>query len=514
MQEMKVRFGDLIKISHGPRGEDRFETDHDQSRFVELVGNCLSFFTPWNTPCLVSPGVDPIREGIPSLSYRGPKEEDRIEVNRIHAVLHPDCFRQLTNDLRVDSPEKRLNVPRFFSANDVNSNGSNGQRHSATLTEEELTSIKRELDDNAGRRKSAYAGMLRVMVDGHECARFDPTETGSTRFNLNDDAELIQVRSCDATGEENLLALHPLTYAETDDKVEPADTAITLEDGQKISIVVSRRSNESRATVEVSYRETSPFRAASLFFHQLARSLSGSSSQPVWNSRRILVSALALFLISIGVVAIIEYARQGSAPEIEQNQLATNSSLSPTDKERASSAGTSATDGSKSSNGEKVSDERPHVVPSPKTERLARNSAQQRPEDRMPEGTATEDDSETRGVRGRTTAVPLSVVTKIYIKILGDSTSRETMRKAIIKKFQSSGRIIVVSNEDDADALLEVSVIKGNSTGPGAIDVVVELINARGQAIWPNANASGKYQGSAAAVSTSIVKDLLDALQK
>jgi len=53
MQELKQRFGDLINIGHGSRGEERFEADNNQGRFVELVRECLSFFTPWHTPCLV-----------------------------------------------------------------------------------------------------------------------------------------------------------------------------------------------------------------------------------------------------------------------------------------------------------------------------------------------------------------------------------------------------------------------------------------------------------------------------
>ena len=53
MQELKQRFGDLINVRHGPRGEERFETDDNPGRFAELVRDCLSFFTPWNTRCLV-----------------------------------------------------------------------------------------------------------------------------------------------------------------------------------------------------------------------------------------------------------------------------------------------------------------------------------------------------------------------------------------------------------------------------------------------------------------------------
>jgi len=128
MQELKQRFGDLINIGHGPRGEERFEADENQGRFVELVRDCLSFFTPWHTPCLVPAGIDPIRDGIPSFSYQGHNQEDKIEVNRIHAVLHPDCFQRLTADLRFAAPDTRLEIPRFFYTNDMNGNGSNNSR--------------------------------------------------------------------------------------------------------------------------------------------------------------------------------------------------------------------------------------------------------------------------------------------------------------------------------------------------------------------------------------------------
>src|SRR5438128_3041352 len=186
MQELKQRFGDLINIGHGSRGEERFEADDNQSRFVELVRECLSFFTPWHTRCLVPAGIDPITDGIPSFSYQGHNEEDRIEVNRIHAVLHPDCFQRLTSDLRFDAPDTRLEIPRFFHANDMNDNGSNhNHRNPPKLNDQELLSIKGELENNAARRKTARASMLRVVVDGSECAHIDLRESRSTRFSLN-----------------------------------------------------------------------------------------------------------------------------------------------------------------------------------------------------------------------------------------------------------------------------------------------------------------------------------------
>src|SRR6266567_2727734 len=45
VQELKQRFGDLINICRGPRGEERFQPDDNQPRFVELVRECLGYFT-------------------------------------------------------------------------------------------------------------------------------------------------------------------------------------------------------------------------------------------------------------------------------------------------------------------------------------------------------------------------------------------------------------------------------------------------------------------------------------
>src|SRR5262249_34385801 len=76
MEELKQRFGDLLRVSHGPRGEERFETVDNPGRFAELVRDCLGFFTPWNTPCLVPAGIDPIREGLPVLAGHSEVAED------------------------------------------------------------------------------------------------------------------------------------------------------------------------------------------------------------------------------------------------------------------------------------------------------------------------------------------------------------------------------------------------------------------------------------------------------
>jgi hypothetical protein len=61
---------------------------------------------------------------------------------------------------------------------------------------------------------------------------------------------------------------------------------------------------------------------------------------------------------------------------------------------------------------------------------------------------------------------------------------------------------------------MEVSVMKAAGDASKTTQVVVQLINARGDMIWPNAASRRNYRGSVIDISSSIVKDLLAAIQK
>ena len=517
MQELKLRFGDFINIGHGSRGEERFEADNNQGRFVQLVRECLNFFTPWHTPCLVPAGIDPITDGIPSFTYQGHNEEDKIEVNRIHAVLHPDCFQRLTADLRFDSPDTRLEIPRFFYANDMNGNGSNSKRcNPPKLDEQELQSITSSLDSNAQRRKAANAGLLRIMVDGVERARIDLDKTSSTRFLLETDADLIEVRSRDNAGEELLLSSHLLTPTETENGVQPVDASITLEGGQKISIAVSPPSHENDVVVDIGYRETNPFRAASLWFHQLMQSEGTSLPRRFWRDRRVFVPALIVVLV-ICFAAIIKYIRRAStglnqiAATQQQRQAKdeTHPTNAATDNGAISTAGeTNLSTSSNPPQGGEAREQHQIVAPSPKIVGTARNSAQEKPGIATGPGAVTE--TETRSIRALRDT-PLSAVKRVNVETAGDETLGQSVRQTLTKRLRAANRITLAHNRDDADALLKVTVVKSASGDPEKPRVLVELINARGNVIW--SNPSGHYQGSPAEVSASIVRDLLAALK-
>ena len=93
---------------------------------------------------------DPLKSVIASLTSRSIADENEVEVNRIHAILHPDCFERLIAAFDYLPPEERMELPRFFS-NQTNDQSPPGQRSAPTeLSTEELAEINHMLDEQAG----------------------------------------------------------------------------------------------------------------------------------------------------------------------------------------------------------------------------------------------------------------------------------------------------------------------------------------------------------------------------
>ena len=119
---------------------------------------------------------------------------------------------------------------------------------------------------------------------------------------------------------------------------------------------------------------------------------------------------------------------------------------------------------------------------------------------------------ETRSIRATRASTPLSAVKKVYIKATGDERLSQSVRQMLSERLRAGNRTVLVQNRDEADALLEVTVARSASDQPETVKILVELINARGEVIWPK--SEGNYQGSPADVSANIARDLLAAIQK
>jgi hypothetical protein len=115
LKQLKARFGPLLSGCRGARGEQQFKCHQASATETDLVRECLARFTLWNTDCVVPDQFNSWEEELPDLHSMdsGFDQETLVEVNRIHTVLHPECFLRLTQALGLDPPEQRLAIPNF-----------------------------------------------------------------------------------------------------------------------------------------------------------------------------------------------------------------------------------------------------------------------------------------------------------------------------------------------------------------------------------------------------------------
>src|SRR6266581_1337725 len=150
MEEIRGRFGSLIRTQRGLRREERFQPQEDSQKYGRLVKECLLRLTPWQSACVLPHKLDPHTNVISQLLFEGgdPDKEHQVEMNRIHSLIHPECFARVTAALGLAPADERLELPTFF----VSSEGSRPREdrfNPTSLTEGELDAVRRYLDKNA-----------------------------------------------------------------------------------------------------------------------------------------------------------------------------------------------------------------------------------------------------------------------------------------------------------------------------------------------------------------------------
>ncbi len=516
IQEIKDRFGDLIRMCHGQRGEERFQAEPDSGRFAALVQNCLSTFTPWATSCVIPENLDPLMNSVPSLLYRNENTEDEAELNRIHAVLHPDCYKRLTTALGFPAPEERLELPHFHLSNQGRNGGETMRNPTVGLSEEDLTAIKNDLDELAERRRKALAGVLEFRVDGKKYARLDPKKESHVRLDLDVWNELIEISTEDEKGD-LLLGSHLLAFDEQG-KTRTTKSTIVLGGGQKLSIDISHLSDSSGAVVDITYREANPFKATSVLFERLLTK-STFTRWPSFDSRRsrILIPVTALiFLMVVGLSIATYLNRHHSQPEAniatkssteERENRSTNDAPKPETNEKniaqqngrsSSPKGIAASQNSGSTNQEKVP-------------ALESDVARQPLSVDTPAATVEE---ATRSVKRTEPRVSLNDVRSVFVELPANDPLAQELRDVLVERLNAAGRLTSRKSRDEADAVLKVTMTRratvssSGATAPTAFGI--QLINPQGQIIWPVKGRSATYSGpSIQQVGVRIVQDLL-----
>jgi len=524
MHEMYQRFGELIRACRQRRGEERFETQQSSSEQRSLVRECLRLFTPWDTQCPVPRDFDPLKSVIVSLTSKSNADENKIEVNRIHAILHPDCFARLVAAFGYGPPEERMELPRFFS-DQTNGQSPPRQRSAPTdLNDEELAEINDMLaEQSRRRRRSSPSGVIRIMVDGIERARLNPAEQSSISFSAEADSELIEVKTTDSSGD-LLLATHLLTSFVEDTNEAAIVYSIRLEGGQELSLSITRQPIEpTDLVVKFGYRETAPFRAARLWWRRLRLRFGSEheqkNSRSLWDDLGIGagISARHILVASVVVICLLSYlgyvtlrSRQTSGPGLTSVQTTPPNTEAPTAVNDRNSAPDQAAakapepDQTASQPPRRIRSDRSIATKTPATDYTSPNAnatAQARDED-------VADVTRSGNVVNNLT---LREVKKIYIEIRGDASFNE-LRSGLFESLNSSGVVAASADAEEADASLRIVISQASAGGP-QIEASARLVNARGTVLWPKAGRARRYSGEIPKVVSEIVKDLLSEIR-
>jgi len=506
MHEMFQRFGELIRACRQRRGEERFETQQGSSEQRSLVRECLRLFTPWDTQCPVPPDFDPLKSVIASLTSRSSADENRVEIKRIHAVLHPDCFGKLVAAFGYCPPEKRMEFPRFFSNREDDRSPPRQRSAPADLSDDELAELNSMLAEQSGRRRrSSPTSVIRIMVDGVERARLNPARQSSISFSIEEDSEIIEVKTAERGGD-LLLATHLLTSRGEDAHDATVVSSIRLEGGQELSLSITRRPIEATGAADIlvkfGYQETALRRAARLWWQRLRLRLSSEqdpNARSLWSGARI--PALVASIVVICLMSYLAYVRLTSRRTSESGQTSV-AQMTPPGTEAPSAVNDRINKSDKA-----AANAREQTSPQPQRKvKSDRSLAAKAP---ATSNTSPDEDvaaaMRSGGVVGNLT---LREVKTVYIDIRGVAFNE--LRSNLIESLSSSGVIAVATDADDADAALKIVVSQSGSL----IEASALLVNANGTVLWSKGGRGTRsYSGETSKVTSEIVKDLLAAIR-
>lgn len=570
VEEINERFGELIEMTRGARGEERIRSTEISGEQRELVVESLRRFTPWETPCILPVGFDPMSEEVQGLSSSGGLSDEVVETNRIHTVLDPECYERLAASLRLEPPAGKLKLPYFFlqkGGNDLTGHGSD-RRRSPGLTDAELDALKHNLADQSSRRKRSYAGVLAIVVDGVESGTLELSEKTRTSVSIKDSAELVQVFARDASGD-LLLGAHFLSLDSDSSESIDQKAEIVLEAGQKLTFNILQDSQfavSHRFDLVVDYEETAPARRLALRVRQLNKGL--SHFLPDYTNVRLPLSGgvLALLaLVLVGTIAWVTYRSMSSTRQehlIAQNlpvnsaelKSANSNSGAELNLKNQATTSESKADGNTSNSAKsfeaglkgfdsgmnipagntasKKSPEQSRKLEAAPTRRMEVPAASGSPDG----GTEAFDPNRTRSVEAVVSTVDLKSVRRVFIEESGGENSTQDVVALLRLDKRLSSKWVIVEKKEDADAVLKIKTVRGIARGPvpGTSStsepsanankaattpggpVLVQLVNEEGTILWPigKGNTTGKYAGPASDIARKIATDLAADLER
>lgn len=523
MKELKARFGELLETSKSARGEERFRSVPTDEQTRDAVFAGLAEFTPWSSKCHVPAKFDPFTDVIAPFHFdrRDPDDEHRIEVGRIHAVLHPECFGRLTDAMKMATPAEKMEIP-MFTTNDATRDDDFDPRGPEDLDDAELDAIGRELQARAERRKAMTVGMLRVLADGREIAAIGATGESDVVFRLDESAEVIEILARE-NGRDEILATHLMTHG--DFASGALRRTLALPGKRSLALEIEPKLDEFG---DVEYFESRVQVAETGYFAAIRRAFAAIATLKVL----VPTAAVLLLALAIGfglmrgdsapnnIIATKESPTRTSTPQMSPEA----SSAPPPVNATPSPSATPEIKKNSTRPPEPAPKQAPAFKPSmPRENDLARDDRVPETDDagilRLPIYERPEiSRGPSRGeqtLRGET----LRAVRTIFLDITGDRTIGGMIRESLTDELERGGRFHVTSNREQADAALKVFVrheSDGDDPEDRSATLIVRLVNARGFVIYPDIRrASGwKYVGVAVRLAPRIARDLSGAASR
>lgn len=198
------RFGQSLTTVRASHGEITFAPRANSNRWSSLVEQCLCLFTPWSTKNVCRhtafSGTGQTGRIALDLSANSWSDRNEAELYCCHVLIHPPCYQALVSDLGLDSPEKKLSLPLFHSADPTDMGNSDRPRKASPLNDDERLLISSALTSETHRRQRAARAEMRITVDGFE--RKIAKGSGSQGvFQIQEGEQLIEIWTRDEQGD-------------------------------------------------------------------------------------------------------------------------------------------------------------------------------------------------------------------------------------------------------------------------------------------------------------------------
>ncbi len=341
-----------------------------------------------------------------------------------------------------------------------------------------------------------------MLVDGIERARFDPTRASHVRFQVEEGAELIEVRA--AEDDDLLLAAHLIEGGEAD---RPKETAIVLEGGQKllfrISPIVDLRGEPEGAKVDVAYRETQWRRAAALLLRQQA----GAIGERLRLDRPVMKPAIAFAVLAALAIGLSFFWR--SRKPLSSSDIA-NASPTPS----VQTAQPSPTVAPVRREPRQPESPKPLMAKKPGQPRSITPGTPDQPV--LPDNPPSEDPG-LRTPRKRQEPASLSRVKEIHVDPFGPfdmTAATQTLRDAVVAALRAVPSLKMAASRDAADAVLKGTIVAEKPEGADQATLRVRIVLASGDVIWPANRQWKEYKGTADEVARKLANELRDDLEK